>query len=153
MHFPDKHAMLMEIGGNALGRLAAEASAIAAQPADAAERVRAVLAAHMSFALTNQTAYRIVFCEGSRDPQRSEAAPDVGGVYYQVLADIVGELASAGRLLTGPAPVVARALFTACHGLVSELILNPMPDDPPAGALTTATLDGLVRGHIAAKAA
>src|ERR1700761_8193513 len=41
MHFADKHAMLMEIGGNAISRLTAEATAIAGQPADASERVRA----------------------------------------------------------------------------------------------------------------
>ena len=56
MHFPDKHAMLMEIGTQALGQLVSDASAIAAEPVDAAIRVRAILAAHMNFALKNATA-------------------------------------------------------------------------------------------------
>ena len=66
MHFPDKHAMLMEIGAIALARLTQAAAAIAAEPADAADRVWRILDAHVTFAEHNQTAYRIVLIETDR---------------------------------------------------------------------------------------
>src|ERR1700761_499912 len=56
MHFPDKHAMLTEIAAQALARLTEEAAAIAAEPTDAADRIRRLLEAHVSFGEHNQTA-------------------------------------------------------------------------------------------------
>jgi AcrR family transcriptional regulator len=150
MHFPDKHAMLMEIGANALGQLTSEARVIAAEAADAACRTRRILAAHMAFALKNQIAYRIVFCEGARELSRPAAGGrDLGIEYYQALASVVGELDESGRLLTGTTHVVAQVMFTACHGLVSNIILNPSFGYVEVDTLTKAMLDGLIRGHIA----
>jgi AcrR family transcriptional regulator len=150
MHFPDKRAMLMEIGANALGQLTDEATVIAAEPADAACRVRRILGAHMAFALKNQIAYRIVFCEGARELARPAAGGrDLGIDYYQALAGVVGELDEAGRLLTGAKHAVAQVMFTACHGLVSNIILNPNFGYVEVDTLTKAMLDGLIRGHVA----
>jgi AcrR family transcriptional regulator len=151
MHFADKHAMLMEIGGNAADRLAAEASAIAAQAADPVERLRGILATHIRFALKNPTAYRIVFCEGARDPDRADLARDMSRGYYKVLSGVTAELETGGRLLNGKARVIAQVLFMACHGLVSQINLNPGADFAPASALSIAMLDGLVRGHVGPK--
>jgi AcrR family transcriptional regulator len=150
MHFPDKHAMLMEIGGNALGQLTSEATHIAAEPADPACRVRRILAAHMAFALQNKIAYRIVFCEGARELARpAEGGRDMGMDYYQALVAVVGELDDAGRLLSGSKHVVAQVMFTACHGLVSNLILNPGFGCVEVDTLTKVMLDSLIRGHVA----
>lgn len=151
MHFADKHAMLMEIGGNATDRLAAEAAAIAAQTADPADRLREILGAHISFALKNPTAYRIVFCEGARDQERTDLARDMGRGYCKVLSAVTTELEAAGRLLTGKAQVVSQVMFMACHGLVSQIIQQPESHFAPASALSTAMLDGLIRGHVAPK--
>ena len=149
MHFADKHAMLMEIGGNAADRLAAEAGVVAAQFTDPAERLRAVLATHIHFALKNPTAYRIVFCEGARDVDRADLAREMSRGYCKVLAEVTAELESKGRLLNGKAGVVAQVLFMACHGLVSQIILDPSADFALVSDLTAAMLDGLVRGYVA----
>jgi AcrR family transcriptional regulator len=149
MHFPDKQAMLMEIGANALGRLTSESQTIAAQSEDAAVRVRAILQAHMSFALKNQTAYRIVFCEGARELSgKAEGARDMGESYYRTLAGVVEELDTADRLKTGSVHVVAQVMWAACHGLVSNIILNPVFGYVELDDLMKVTLDGLLEGHV-----
>jgi AcrR family transcriptional regulator len=149
MHFPDKHAMLMEIGANALGQLTAEARIILNEPADAADRVRRILGAHMAFALKNQIAYRIVFCEGARELSKpADGGRDMGADYYQALAMAVGELDDAGRLLWGSKHAVAQVMFTACHGLVSNIILNPSFGYVEVDTMTKIMLDGLIRGHV-----
>jgi len=150
MHFPDKQAMLLEIGSNALGRLTAESEAIAAQPADAAIRVRAILQAHMSFALKNQTAYRIVFCEGARELSgKAEGARDMGESYYRTLAAVVGELDDAGRLTKGSVHATAQVMWASCHGLVSNVILNPVFGYVELDELMKVMLDGLLDGLVA----
>src|ERR1700761_2444685 len=113
MHFPDKRAMLMEIGGTALVRLTSEAALIAAEPVDAADRVRRILGAHMAFGLKKKIAYRIIFCEAAHELSRPEdGARDMGADYYMTLASAVGELETSGRLVAGAKHAVAQGMFT-----------------------------------------
>jgi len=149
MHFPDKHAMLMAIGEEALDAVLAESQAIAAGPGDPADRVRAVLHAHMNFALKNKTAYQVVFCEGARAIAKNQSRTrELCERYYRVVADLVAELGKAGRLKQGSSHGVAQTLWTGCHGLVTYLITNPNFGYVEVDELKALMVDGLASGLI-----
>ena len=150
MHFPDKHAMLMAIGDDALEAVLVESEAIAAGPEDAADRVRAVLLAHMAFALKNKTAYQVVFCEGARAIAKNQSRTrELCERYYRVVSNLVAELGKSGRLKQGSTHGVAQTLWTGCHGLVTYLITNPGFGYVEVDELKTLMVDGLVDGLVA----
>lgn len=150
MHFPDKHAMLMAIGEDALEDVLSQSEAIAAEPGDARERVRKVLKAHMRFALQNQTAYQVVFCEGARAIAKHQGRTrELCERYYRVVSNLVAELGKAGRLKEGSVHGVAQVLWTGCHGLVAYLITNPGFGYVEVDELMGLMVDGLVGGLIA----
>lgn len=149
MHFPDKHAMLMAIGEDALDAVLAESEAIAEGPGDPKERVRAVLHAHMTFALKNKTAYQVVFCEGARAIARNQSRTrELCERYYRVVANLVAELGKAGRLKRGSAHGVAQTLWTGVHGLVTYLITNPNFGYVEVDELKGLMVEGLVSGLV-----
>ena len=149
MHFPDKHAMLMAIGDEALDEVLTQSEAIAAGPGDAKERVRRVLLAHMQFALKNKTAYEVVFCDGARAISKHKGRTrELCERYYRVVADLVVELNKAGRLKHGSAHGVAQVLWTGCHGLVNYLITNPAFGYVEVDELLLLMVEGLVGGLI-----
>ena len=149
MHFPDKHAMLMAIGEEALDAVLAESEAIAEGHGDPKDRVRAVLYAHMTFALKNKTAYQVVFCEGARAIARNQSRTrELCERYYRVVANLVTELGKAGRLKRGSAHGVAQTLWTAVHGLVTYLITNPNFGYVEVDELKGLMVEGLVGGLV-----
>lgn len=149
MHFPDKHAMLMAIGEEALDAVLAESEAIAEGPGDPKDRVRAVLYAHMAFALKNKTAYQVVFCEGARAIARNQSRTrELCERYYRVVANLVAELGKAGRLKHGSAHGVAQTLWTGVHGLVTYLITNPSFGYVEVDELKGLMVEGLVGGLV-----
>ena len=149
MHFPDKHAMLLEIGADALERVLVEGERICAEPGDPAEKVRAVLRAHMTFALKNKTAYQVVFCEGARAIARNDSRTrELCSRYYRTLVTLVAELDQAGRLKKGSVHGVSQTLWTGSHGLVSYLIINPGFGFVEVDELMDLMADGLVGGLI-----
>lgn len=150
MHFPDKHAMLMAIGEDALDEVLARSEAIATGPGDAKDRVRDVLRAHMAFALKNKTAYQVVFCDGARAIAKHQSRTrELCERYYRVVANLVAELGKAGRLKEGSTHGVAQVLWTGCHGLVAYLITNPSFGYVEVDELLGLMVDGLVGGLIA----
>jgi hypothetical protein len=149
MHFPDKRAMLMEIGGKAIEILLAESEAIATSEVDAIARMRGIMWAHMRFALANQTIYQLIFNDTAREfsgqPGREH---DMSSAYYRTFAGVMIELARADRLYGRSPHAVAQTIFCSCHGLVISLITNPSfgflePDD-----LMTTLVEGLTRGLV-----
>jgi AcrR family transcriptional regulator len=149
MHFPDKHAMLLEIGAEALERVLADGERICAEPGDPAQKVKAVLRAHMAFALKNKTAYQVVFCEGARAIARnSSRTRELCSRYYRTLSTLVDELARAGRLKKGSVHGVSQTLWTGSHGLVSYLITNPGFGFVEVDELMDLMADGLVGGLV-----
>jgi len=149
MHFPDKHAMLLEIGAEALERVLTEGERISAEPGDPGQKVRAVLRAHMTFALKNKTAYQVVFCEGARAIARNDSRTrELCNRYYRTLSTLVAELGKAGRLKKGSVHGVSQTLWTGTHGLVSYLITNPGFGFVEVDELMDLMADGLVGGLI-----
>lgn len=149
MHFPDKHAMLLEIGAEALERVLSDGERITAEPGDPGQKVRAVLRAHMTFALKNKTAYQVVFCEGARAIARNDSRTrELCNRYYRTLSTLVAELDKAGRLKKGSVHGVSQTLWTGTHGLVSYLIINPGFGFVDVDELMDLMADGLVNGLI-----
>lgn len=149
MHFPDKHAMLMAIGAEALESLLLEGEQIASSGGDAAGRVRALLKAHMAFALKNKTAYQVVFCEGARTITRNTTQTNQMAIrYYRTLSGLVAELSKAGRLKHGSVHGVSQVLWAGCHGLVISFITNPGFGYVEVDELMGLMVDGLIAGLI-----
>ena len=100
MHFPDKRAMLMEIGGKVIETLLAESEAIARNGEDAVARMQGIMWTHMRFALANTTIYQLVFNETPREfsgqpgPER-----ELAGAYYRNFAGVVADLGKAKETL------------------------------------------------------
>lgn len=149
MHFSDKHSILMEIAGNALDQLIAEAKAIAGGKEDAAVRLRAILKAHMRFALKHKMAYQMVFTEGAREIRADTGDTHEKAVqYYRVLPEVVGELMRDGRVPKGSLHGVSQTLWAGCHGLVNYLINMPGFGWVEVDELMDLMVDGLVKGLI-----
>jgi AcrR family transcriptional regulator len=150
MHFPDKRAMLMEIGGKAIETLLAESEAIAAGDADPVERMHGIMWAHMRFAMANRTIYQLIFNDTAREfsgqPGREH---DMSSAYYQTFAGVMIELARADRLYGRSPHIVAQTIFCGCHGLVISLIINPSFGFLEAEALMKTMVEGLTRGLVA----
>jgi hypothetical protein len=66
---------------------------------------------------------------------------------------VVEELDHQERLKTGSVHAVAQVMWAACHGLVSNIILNPRFGYMELDELMKVTINGLIEGHIADKAA
>jgi AcrR family transcriptional regulator len=149
MHFPDKRAMLMEIGGMAIETLLAESEAIAASDADPVERMHGIMWAHMRFALANRAIYQLIFNETPREfsgqPGRER---DLAGAYYRTFAGVLIELARADRLHGRSPHLVAQTIFCGCHGLVISLITNPSFGFLEPDELMATLVEGLTRGLI-----
>ena len=145
MHFPDKRAMLMEIGGKAIEVLLAESVAIARSDGDPVSRMQGIVRAHMRFALANRTIYQLVFNETPLEFSEH----DLAGAYYRAFAEVIIELAKAGRLYGRSPHTVAQTIFCACHGLVITMITNPRFGFVSDEEMMTVMVEGLTRGLIA----
>lgn len=149
MHFPDKRAMLMEIGSAAIEMILAEAEQIAGGDEDPLVRVRALMLAHMHFALSNRPVYSLVWNEASVEFANNEGpAHQLAARYYRSLIGVVGQLAEAGRLRGRGKHVVGQTLFAGCHGLVIALITNPNFGYVDTDEFMAAMIEGLTRGLI-----
>ncbi len=150
MHFRDKDQILLEICTVAMEELLAINNAIAAQPCDPVERVRRMLKAYVAFALGHPNAYRLVFC-AAHSPMaahREAITHELGAQCRQRFSGAVQAIAVEGRLKSGDPQTTYQALWAACHGLVSLMIIKPGLDWAPAEALTDMLVDGLLFGLI-----
>lgn len=153
MHFRDKDEVLLEICTAALEELLELNSKIAALPMSAVERLRSMLRAYTEFALGNPNAYRLIFCAPSPsaagNSQRPQMTQELGTRCAERLLAVVREIAAEGRLKAGDPWTVHRALWAACHGLVSLMITKPDLNWGAADDLTAILVDGLLFGLIA----
>lgn len=151
MHFRDKDEILHEICLAAMQALLEQNSEIAARPIDAVNRLRLMLEAYVRMGLEHPNAYRLVFCS----PLRADGGPikvateGIGSQCYDRYVGVVREIAAAGRLRIGDADSAAQALWAACHGLVTMIVMRPNIDWAPADALTSLTVEGLLHGLVA----
>ena len=114
-------------------------------------RVRRMLDAYMRFAFANPNAYQVVYCsshgalsEGQLDSMRATSDR-----CYELFVCAVNAIAQAGRL-KGEAETAAQVTWTACHGLVSLLIVRPNFVWAEREALMSLMLDGLLDGLVTA---
>ncbi|MGI9169589.1 MAG: TetR/AcrR family transcriptional regulator [Caulobacteraceae bacterium] len=151
MHFRDKDQILLEICDQAMNELMAINRQIAARPADAVTRVRAMLEAYLAFAFANPNAYRLVFCAPSMADSihRGHATLELGRQCFERFSGVVREIGAEGRLRTGDAASAAQVLWAACHGLIALRIAKPDFDWAPRETLTVVMIDGLLFGLIA----
>lgn len=150
MHFPDKSAILVEICEVAFARLLALNSEIAALKVDPVDRVRRMLDAYMRFAFENPNAYQVVYC--STHPAVTEAGMGesvraMSERCYELFREAVQAIADAGRLKCG-VEEAGQVTWTACHGLVSLLIVRPGFAWAEREGLMGLMLDGLLGGLV-----
>lgn len=151
MHFRDKGEMLLAICEGAFAAMIARNTELLAQPADSAERVRAMLDAYLDFALANPNAYWLVFDRAANEATAAhdEAATALGKSCYAIFEEAVLQLEAEGRLRE-PATVCAQALWAASHGLASLLITKTGFPWADAKAVRAVMLDSLFRGLLKA---
>ncbi len=149
MHFRDKSEILVEICEGVFAHLIAQTDAIAALPIDPVERVRRILEAYMRFGLENPNAYQLVFASppGALSESKLEAIDGLGKRCYDLFAEVVREIAAAGKLRDGDVDAAAQTFWAGAHGLVSLLITQRRFDWAGAPeALTVVMLDALFHG-------
>jgi AcrR family transcriptional regulator len=151
MHFPDKAAILGEIGKRALEFLLARNREIAAKPVDAALRIRMMLEAYMHWGLANPNAYQLVYSAPRPVSAAlwSEDTVDLSVQCYEIFADVVREVAAGGRLRASGADSASQAFWMGCHGVVALLCARPNFQWTDSEELIATTLDALMRGLIA----
>jgi AcrR family transcriptional regulator len=152
MHFRDKDEILVEICETTFAQVLALNTEIAAMQIEPVARVRRMLEAYMTFALTHPNAYQLVFCStrSAPDDARTEALRALGRRCYDLFAGAVGKIEEAGLLRFGDVDAAAQTSWAATHGVVTLLITQPNFGWAPRETLLPLMLDsvfyGLVRG-------
>lgn len=151
MHFRDKDQILLEICTAAMEELLELNRELSELPLSPVERVRMMLRAYIDFALRNPNAYRLIFCAptSAAPAEKTAAAHELGSECANRFEGVVREIAAEGRLKMGDPQTVHRALWGACHGLVSLMITKPAFDWAPAEEMAHVLVDGLLFGLIA----
>lgn len=151
IHFPDKAAILGEIGKRTLELLLARNLELAAQPQDAAVRVRTMLEAYMRWGLAHPNAYQLVYSAPRPLSAGAWSADtlDLSVRCYEIFAEVVREIAADGRLRARDAESAAQAFWMGCHGVVALICARPNFNWADTEELIATTLAALMRGLIA----
>jgi AcrR family transcriptional regulator len=151
MHFRDKDQILLEICTGAMNELLEGSRQVSAMPIDAVARVRLILEGYIRFALTHPNAYRLVFCTSPTvdSIRRQHASMQLGAECVERFASVIREVAAQGRLRVGDPESVHQVLWSACHGMVTLMIMKPQFEWKSPEELTEVMLDGLLHGIIA----
>ncbi len=151
MHFRDKDQILLEICTAAMEELLAQNSTLAALPVSPVERARLMLRSYVDFAIRNPNAYRLIFCSGpDLGSQAKQAATmRLGEQCSDRFLDVVREIAAEGRLKSGDPLTAHRALWAACHGLASLILVKPSLGWENSEEIAAVLVDGLLFGLIA----
>jgi AcrR family transcriptional regulator len=152
MHFRDKDEILVEICETTFAQVLALNTEIAAMQMEPVARVRRMLEAYMTFALTHPNAYQLVFCSTRSAPNdvRTEALRALGRRCYDLFAGAVSQVEKAGLLRCGDVDAAAQTSWAATHGIVTLLITQPNFDWAPRETLLPLMLDGIFDGLVRA---
>ena len=149
MHFPDKSAILMEICERTLTQLLDRNTELAAKPVDPVVRMRMMMEAYVRWGLRHPNAYNLVYSGPKPDPSIwPEGTTELSWRCFEIYAQVVCEIAAAGRLRTGSADAAAQVTWMGCHGLVALLTGRPTFRWEPTEELITVTLEGLMSGLV-----
>jgi len=148
LHFPDKHAMLLEISACALDTLLANFRSIHEEETDPMIRLRRFMRAYIDFAFERPTAYQLLFGREDRVPGESpDRARQLGMECYTTFLTAIEELQEAGRLKYVCPGGTAQVIWGACHGLVTLTLTSAWFDWAPMDKLIDQTVDSLIAGH------
>jgi AcrR family transcriptional regulator len=125
-HFPTKEALLDAVAQRGFERLHAQLGAAASGPAEAfVERVHAVSASYVDFALNNGPLLELMFSAGRA--QRTPALVHAESRTYAVFSDMLVEGQRQGQLLDGTADDIGLPFFAAIHGIAVLLSSGTLP--------------------------
>lgn len=125
-HFPTKEALLDAVAERGFERLQAELSVAASGPAEAfIERVHAVSASYVDFALNNGPLLELMFSAGRA--QRTPALLHAESRAYAVFSDMLLEGQRQGHLIDGTADDIGLPFFAAIHGIAVLLASGTVP--------------------------
>ncbi|SEM54865.1 TetR/AcrR family transcriptional regulator [Streptacidiphilus jiangxiensis] len=146
-HF-SSHEELLRAAKERGHELLAEALEAAMPPAAGPrERLRALGAAYVGFAVAEPGLFRTAFCHGARE---LAVGPDALGEYraFRIVADALDALLAAGLMPAALRPGAEFPAWAALHGLALLTIDGPLAvcDAPTRAAMLEATLDLVERG-------
>ena len=126
-YFPNRHALVAEVGSRAFRSLAARMRKDAAAPGSAQDRLLAVARSYIRFGLEQPDAYRVAFMleAGSAEDKGGDDAVLAAGietftVHRGCVADYLGPAADEDEVT-----LVAQSMWASLHGLVSLFIARP----------------------------
>lgn len=126
-YFPNRHALVAEVGSRAFRSLAARMRKDAAAPGSAEDRLLAVARSYIRFGLEQPDAYRVAFMleAGSAEDKGGDDAVLAAGietftVHRGCVADYLGPAADEDEVT-----VAAQSMWASLHGLVSLFIARP----------------------------
>ena len=147
IHFSDKGAILQEICKTAFETLIASNQAILETTGAPEERLRRMLSAYVEFGFANPNAYRLIYLTRPIEARdgAEDAAQQLGAELFGSFADVVEQVALAGRLKTDP-KLAAQVFWAGVHGIVSLIITKPYFPWADRDALVTTMSDALFEG-------
>ena len=119
------------------------------QVAAAAGGLQGLGTAYRTWALEHRALYRLMFGGALAAYVDCQPSPDVAADAMVPLIDAVASAQADGRLLPGPAEMVAVAIWAQVHGLVSLELAQVGPSGADWAAVYTSALDAVARGWAA----
>ncbi len=152
-HFADLGALISALAAQGLAQLRDEQRAVAAAPASAAERIRALGLAYVRFALEDPARFRLIWRPELRGGAEPTAVDETGAESYEPLVQAIAEGQASGQLIDGETGDLALGAWSAVHGLALLLVDGPLrlrvsewhEAAPLAEAVIAVVLDGLRR--------
>ncbi len=126
-YFPNRHALIGEVGSRAFTALAGRMRDAAAAASSAEDRLKAVACNYISFGLEQPDAYRVAFMieagsieEKGGDDVVLAAGIETFAIHRQCVADYLS-----GARSEADVTLIAQSMWASLHGLVSLLIARP----------------------------
>jgi AcrR family transcriptional regulator len=144
-YFRDKDEILAAVRAAAFDRFADAMEKAARSRGDAAAKARAVGAAYIRFALSDQRAYRLMFDLSQPDQDRFAELVRASTRARRTMAGFVERMIEEG-ILAGDPEVLGQLFWAASHGLVVLHLAGKLSGKPSFRALHGQMMQLLVRG-------
>jgi AcrR family transcriptional regulator len=126
-YFPNRYALIGEVGLRAFAALADQMRRACSAPGSAQDRLVAVARNYVTFGLEQPDAYRVAFMieadtageKGADDPVLT-AGLATFAIHCQCVADYLGD-----GVASDDVSLIAQSMWASLHGLVSLLIARP----------------------------
>ena len=138
-HFTDRDALLAEVSRHARSELAAQMRRRVKRAKDPLQRLQAVGAAYIDFALTQPGLFRTAFIshpatsrnddDVPRNATEAGSHPDTAEP-FEILGEVLDQAQAAGLLDPDRRPGAEIAAWSTVHGLATLLLDGPLPTAP-----------------------